>query len=101
MSYLKQYITTFDFEEPDFEAVPEGFPIVNRKGLTKEEEHLLEAIEMAWLASRPNSFYLKKGFNTALGGFTLFAVLMGIVMASYYINVEYKLGLTFLTEFFA
>jgi hypothetical protein len=100
-SKVKSFVRGFDFEKPEWGNTPEGFPIVDRKGLTKEEGHLLEAIEMAWFVSQTNSFYVKRIFNTALDGVTLSAVLMGIVMVGYYVNVEYNLGLTFLTEFFA
>lgn len=98
---LKQFIREFNFERPDWGEMSEGFPGVDRRGLSKEEKHLLEAIEMAWLTSRPKPFYLKRVLNTALGGVTLSAVLMGVVMASYYLNVGYKLGWVFLAEFFA
>jgi hypothetical protein len=101
MNYLKKYVREFDFENPEWGNKPEMFKVVSRNELNKEEMHLLEAIKMAWLVSHPKSFYVKRVFNTALGGVTLSAVLIGIVMASYYINVEYKLGWVFLTEFFA
>ena len=97
----KDFINEFNFERPNWSVVPSGFSNVNKQGLTKEEGHLLEAIEMAWRVSQPNSFYIKKMFNTGFGVASIMAVFMVIIMFSYYVNIEYNLGFTFLTEMFA
>jgi len=98
---LKQYIREFDFGRPDWGGLPEGFPNAGRQGLTKEEKHLLEAIEMAWFVSLPPKHHATKVLNASFGLMTVMTVLLGIVMISYYVNVEYNLGFAFLTDLFA
>jgi len=38
---IKQFISDFDFTDPDFGDLPQGFPKLSKKGLTKEEGHLI------------------------------------------------------------
>ncbi len=87
---IKQFIREFNFERPEWRNVPEGFPVVDSSGLTKEEKHLLEAIEMAWFVSLPPKHHATKVLNASVGLMTVMTVLLGIVMISYYVNVEYK-----------
>jgi len=48
---LKRYIKEFDFENPNWDRLPGGFPDCEREALTKVEKHYLEAIEVAWLTT--------------------------------------------------
>ena len=108
----KQFIQDFDFANPNFGDVPEGFPWLSKDGLTKQEGHLLDAITIAWILQQPSlplsiSAYIKTSkfidtaFKTSLS-LTIFSVIFfSFISTLYYLNIEYHLGLTFLTEFFA
>ena len=50
MSY-KSYINNFNFPDPDWEKLPDGFFSLSKKGLTKEEGHLFDAIKLAYFAN--------------------------------------------------
>ena len=108
----KLFISNFDFRDPDFGGVPDGFPLVSKAGLTREEEHLLEAITTAWIMQQPsipNSLYayvrssnfINASFKASVNVFILSIIFLGFITTAYYLNIEYHLGLTFLTEFFA
>ena len=109
----KQFIHNFNFTNPNWENLPSGFPNLNEKGLNKEETHLLEAIKLAWVVTeekQTNTIYKyillnrMAGLRIANTTFTLvFAsgFFLFLISITYYINIEYNLGLGFLTEFFA
>lgn len=118
MKSLKQYIKEFDFEKPDFKGLPEGFPKLSKKGLTRQEVHLLDAITVVWVMSKSNAFsqvsafvqsnkYIDTVINVNLKlakavfiFFLIAAFSISFISVTYYLNVEFELGLTFLTEFF-
>jgi len=105
MRSIKQFIKNFNFERPDFENVPVGFPWISKRGLTREEGHLLDAIVTAWILEEVGYFFkyfpgfrlIKLSFNLAF----YIVFLLTLVSFTYYLNIEYHLGLNFLTEIFA
>ncbi len=50
---LKQFVSEFNFPDPSWENLPSGFPEVSKKGLNREQSHLLDAIILAWTATNP------------------------------------------------
>lgn len=118
MNNLKQYIKEFDFERPRFEGLPDNFPKVSKKGLTEEERHLLDAIIVAWIVNKSSAFgsvgaYVQTNdflnstisFNLKLAKavfafFLIAAFSISFISVTYYLNIEFDLGLTFLTEMF-
>ncbi len=113
MNNIKQFIKGYNFTNPSWDNLPNGFPNVSKVGLTKEEVHLLDAIKIAWLVAdeeQTNTIYKYLLLNRMAGlriinttftilflsGFSLFLVSM-----TYYLNIKYDLGFQFLTEFFA
>lgn len=59
---LKRFIKEFNFPDPEWNNLPEGFPNCDKQSLTKEESHLLEAIEMAWMLTEKGRTTLYKKF---------------------------------------
>lgn len=77
---LKTFIQEFNFPNPDWTVLPKGFPNLSKKGLTKEEGHLLDGIKLAWLATGTGKagFYIKT-LRLGVATFSiLFIVLFGI-----------------------
>lgn len=114
---LKTFINNFDFTKPDWENLPEGFPRLSKRGLTKGEEHLLDAIVIVWIFSKEGvssrieayfesnkliyAFSRSLVFKFSFSAITAFFIGIILISSLYYLNIQYKLGLTFLTEFFA
>lgn len=46
---LKQFINNFDFPNPDWSNLPEGFPFCDTSNLNKEEKGLYSGIVFAWI----------------------------------------------------
>ena len=53
---LKQFINSFDFENPNWIDLPEGFPFCETRLLNKEESGLYSGIAFAWLVYRTDVF---------------------------------------------
>ena len=53
MNNLKQFISDFDFTDPDFGDVPEGFPNSELGSLKSEDVGKFNAIKAIWELSRP------------------------------------------------
>lgn len=51
MNNTKIFIKKFDFTNPDWSDLPETFPNLPKTGLTRQEEHLLDAIKLAHFAN--------------------------------------------------
>lgn len=47
----KQFISEFNFAEPDWGSLPPNLPKIPKDGLTREESHLLDAIKLAYFAT--------------------------------------------------
>lgn len=45
---IRKFISEFNFANPSWENLPPGFPVISKKGLTKEEGYLLDAIKFAY-----------------------------------------------------
>ena len=58
-SDLNKFVNEFDFPEPDWTTLPEGFPNLSKNGLSKEEGHLLDGIKLAWVTSEGRSVFFK------------------------------------------
>ena len=100
-TYTKNFIREFNFANPDWDNLPEGFPYCNISSLTRGEKYLYGGIKTAWLVSQPPSYFVKRAFyKSAIITSGLF-IFMGIIMFSYYMNINFNLGLNFLTDFFA
>lgn len=100
---LKKFINEFNFPEPDWSNLPKGFPSCNLTGLSVQEKHLFGAIKTIWFITKTESLSLNlpKVMNVtlAMGVFGVFV--FGIASLAYFVNVEYNLGFTFLTDLFA
>ena len=57
---LKQFIAEFNFPNPDWNSLPDGFPFCNTGTLNNEEKGLYQGILFAWLTEK--SAKLEKGF---------------------------------------
>jgi len=112
MTDIKKFISNFNFVKPNFENVPEGFPRLSKKGLSVQEGYLFDAIITEWIFSRESfsssmaayiktSEFVEDVSRVSLGVSATCIVLFSLISTLYYLNIEYRLGLTFLTEFFA
>ncbi|OGM24057.1 hypothetical protein A2715_02670 [Candidatus Woesebacteria bacterium RIFCSPHIGHO2_01_FULL_39_32] len=48
-TYTKKFIRNFNFSNPNWENLPNGFPNLGKQGLTRQEGCLLDAIKLAWM----------------------------------------------------
>lgn len=104
MTY-KSYIQIFDFAEPDYSWLSENIQAMDRSGLSKMENEILNGI----IYQRSISKYLAINHNDALKGLAkisfsgaaLSAITFLFLMFTYYLNVNLHLGMNFLTELFA
>ncbi|KKQ84310.1 MAG: hypothetical protein UW51_C0009G0002 [Candidatus Amesbacteria bacterium GW2011_GWA1_44_24] len=61
---LSRFIANFNFANPDWDNLPNGFFYCKKDGLTKQEGHLLDAIVLAWYATQPEGRkFLSKKFT--------------------------------------
>ena len=59
--YLKQFINNFNFPNPSWTNLPEGFPLCQTKTLNNEEKGLYEGIVLAWLTEKSSK--VEKGLS--------------------------------------
>jgi uncharacterized membrane protein len=86
---LKKFIKEFNFPDPNWSSLPEGFPYLNKKGLTTEEGHLLDAVELAWLTTGTGrSILYKKIARVSLA--TIAVIIIGIFAKTVLKNPESK-----------
>lgn len=45
---LKDFINNFNYPDPSWDNLPEGFPNCSKSGLSPQEQGLLEGIVLAW-----------------------------------------------------
>lgn len=65
----KKFVNSFNFPNPDWGKLPHDFPNLSKKGLTREEGHLLDAIVLAWLTTTPEGKnYLARKLRIGLFG---------------------------------
>jgi hypothetical protein len=98
---IKKFIKNYNIAKPDWSKVPMGFPHCQINELSKQEQIVWEAATMAWVNEHPTDYFgqiLANGTIISIG--LLFASTI-IVSFLYYADVNYHLGLTFLTNFFA
>ena len=75
---VKQFVAEFNFPYPDWSSLPAGFPNLNKRGLTKEEGHLLDGITLAWITSDGREvFYKTLARRTVVIVVLIFVVLFG------------------------
>jgi len=83
----KTYINKFNFPNPNWESIPNGIFNLNKKLLSKEESHLLDAIKLAWLTGTEKGrtiLYKNIARLTAT-----FAVIIFVTILGRYIIKEY------------
>ena len=93
---LKQFVTEFDFPNPDWTDLPTGFPFCDTSCLNKEERGLYSAIISAWIILKadtlkekvfqyrfPQKYILN---NLYLAGKVLFILLFLILITGNLLN---------------
>ncbi len=79
MNATKTFINEFNFRDPVWATVPDDFPKLSKKGLSKVEGHLLNGIMLAWTASIGRKVFAKSVAKHAMFGFSIvvIAILLG------------------------
>ena len=72
---INEFVNNFNFPNPSWENLPEGFPNLDKDGLTTQEGHLLDAIKLAWINSNEQGkkYFLQK---TARNVFFVLSILV-------------------------
>jgi len=98
---IKKFIKSYDIASPNWSKIPTGFPYCQTEGLDKQEKIVWEAATMAWINEHPVDFFGQKLANGTV--MSLVMILISTVLLSflYYADVNYHLGMKFLTDFFA
>ena len=86
-SRVKNFVYSFDFENPDWGNLPVGFPDLPKYGLSKEETCVLEAIVLAWTTSAGRGFLYRK--TARLGFFVVAISFIGIFGFNFFRTPEY------------
>ncbi len=73
---VKRFIAGFDFPEPDWGNLPDGFPNLDKKGLSKEEGHLLDGIKLAWVTSEGRETLYKTTAKRAFVGMVIVILIL-------------------------
>lgn len=56
-------VRSWNFDDPDWNKLPSGFPDCDTSGLTsKQDKHLYEAIKTAWIVEGRGQVYLYKTY---------------------------------------
>jgi hypothetical protein len=113
---LKQFIKDFDYDNPEWSRLPEGFPHPDTKGLKREERRIFEGIKMAWVFRKPGALdainrymYVNKltytmiEFKFVKAAYTLMysiVLIFLVISAAWYLNIKYSLGMKFLLDVF-
>jgi hypothetical protein len=100
-STVKFFIEKFDFPNPSWKNLPIGFPSCDISALTPEEKHLYGAIIFAWNMSHPLAYLENILFKTVIISSSMGTALIVLSLSLYYLTINYHLGLTFITDFFA
>ena len=75
---LRAFVNEFNFPNPDWTSLPEGFPNIDKDGLTKEEGHILDGIKLAWITSEgQEALYKATAKRAFLGIAIVILVLLG------------------------
>lgn len=82
---VKDFVNNFCFPDPKWDNLPFGFPDVPVKGLTRQEEHLLSGIKLAWMATQSKG---KKHLyvNTIKAGIISSVILAMITLAGDFVK---------------
>lgn len=86
---LRVFIRSWDFTNPSWGNLPAGFPDFDKKGLTREEGHLLDGIKLAWMAGEGRGVFYKTVARQAVVTATIIFVLFAgrnIITRTHYIT---------------
>lgn len=98
---IKTFIKNYNLAEPEWDNLPEGFPVFDISCLTKNEKIMWEIIYMAWINDHKSEYFSRKAINATWTSLLFFIVGSAFISLMYYFNANYHLGLKFLTDFFA
>ena len=75
---IKKFIRNFNFPDPKWDNLPQGFPNLNKDGLSLEEGYLFDAIKTAWIIEGGRkTFYRAFAKKTLLGVAAAALILLG------------------------
>ena len=73
---VKGFVKEFDFPNPDWSSLPDGFPNLSKEGLTKQERHLLDGIKLTWVVSEGRETLYKTTAKRAFVGVVIVALVL-------------------------
>lgn len=98
---IKTFLSNYNIVNPCWDNLPKGFLNSDKTNLNREEKITFDIIKLAWINEHPSAF-ADIVFGTIAAYSTLLILLSTVlVSALYYLDINYQLGLTFLTDFFA
>ena len=89
MNDTKQFINSFKFLEPNWTQLPDNFPNLSKKGLTKREGFILDGIKLAWTTSEGRADLYKNGARKLI----VVVIIAGSLLLGR--NVNFKTNLNF------
>jgi hypothetical protein len=98
---LHQFTKNYNITNPDWSEIPTGFPYCDTADLSRQEKIIFETATIAWINEHKLDFFGQIFTNSALWSITILFIGTVLISAIYYADIKYKLGLTFLTNFFA
>lgn len=98
---IKKYIKSYDIAKPDWSSFPAGFRSCDTNSFDKQEKILWEAINIAWIIEHPIDFIGEKIASGTIYSITFILISTVLLSFLYYADVNYNLGMKFLTDFFA
>lgn len=98
---LKIFIKEYDIASPDWSKLPAGYPNCDTSCLSFDEKIIWDASYLAWVNEHPIDFIGRKVTNGLITSTAFLIISTIFVSFLYYANINYHLGITFLTDFFA
>ena len=98
---VKKFIKNYNIAKPDWSNVPRGFPAGNTDDLSKSEKIVWEAATMAWINEHPVDYVGQMIANGTIISIAFLMISTVLISFLYYADVNYNLGMKFLTDFFA
>ena len=83
---VKQFIFEFNFPNPDWNSLPDGFPFCNTGTLNKEEKGLYGGIVFAWITDKAIDAE-KRFYGPILAGKILFSTLVFVLVTGNLLNL--------------
>jgi hypothetical protein len=98
---VKNFIKNYNIASPDWNKIPTGYPYCDTSELNHQEKIIWDAAKIAWINEHLIDYIGQIIANGTIASIVLILISTVLISLLYYADVNYHLGLSFLTNLFA